>query len=209
MTDQFLAGITKRVVFFENRLKDLTSKLSTLKTFTIFEKCHLIDQNEINDVQESNFKFESFRHNRRSREDEFNKLLQCLIIRGLDLHRHYERICPRGNSARREDSPVQALHFYNDFLVVHPYNLKNMSGRHRSYHQSKRNALQESMRMSGFLTEQDRSRFSGYTGRGYRPNPLGGNRPKGPGGWSIAEARPDESELNHIFLINKRNLVIV
>lgn len=77
LCDEYLSGITKRVVFFEKRFK-LSAHLTGLKSFTINEKCHLIDQNEINAVTEINFKFESFKNNRRSREEEYNKLLQCL-----------------------------------------------------------------------------------------------------------------------------------
>lgn len=77
ITDQYLSGITKRVVFFENRYK-LSETITNLKAFTINEKCHLIDQNEMSTIEDHNFRFESFRQNRRSRLDEYNKLLQCL-----------------------------------------------------------------------------------------------------------------------------------
>ena len=76
-TDELLAGITKRVVFNENRFK-ISETLTSLKSFMINEKCHLIDQNELNNMDDQNFKFANFKQNRRSKEEEYNKLLQCL-----------------------------------------------------------------------------------------------------------------------------------
>ena len=38
----------------------------------------------------------------------------------------------------KSDTPAHSLQFYNDILVVHPYNLKNTTGRHRSYAENKR-----------------------------------------------------------------------
>ena len=57
----------------------------------------------------------------------------------MDLHRHYERLMQRPPEKTNDTSADQNLQFYNDFLVVHPYNLKNMSGKHRSYIENKRN----------------------------------------------------------------------
>jgi hypothetical protein len=77
LTDDILEGITKRVVFNENRIK-VSETLSQLKAFMINEKCHLINENDFNTVDEHNLKFTHFKQNRRSKEEEYNKLLQCL-----------------------------------------------------------------------------------------------------------------------------------
>ena len=77
LTEKYLSGITKRVVFFEGKCK-VSETLADLKQFDVGEKCHLIDQNEINGMSDANIKFESFKRNRRTREEEYNKLLQCL-----------------------------------------------------------------------------------------------------------------------------------
>lgn len=77
LTNEYLSGITKRVVFFEGKYK-MSETLNDLKQFDVNEKCHLIDQNEINNMSEDNIRFESFKKNRRTREEEYNKLLHCL-----------------------------------------------------------------------------------------------------------------------------------
>ena len=77
LTNEYLSGITKRVVFFEGKYK-MSETMKDLKQFDVHEKCHLIDQNEINNMSDDNLRFESFKNNRRTREEEYNKLLQCL-----------------------------------------------------------------------------------------------------------------------------------
>jgi hypothetical protein len=47
-----------------------------------------------------------------------------LVIRGLELHRHYERLLPKNMENSVNESSEIKSQLYNDFLVVHPYNLK-------------------------------------------------------------------------------------
>ena len=118
------------------------------------------------------------------------------------------------NIEKLDNTPSQTLQFYNDFLVVHPYNLKNMSGRHRTFTENKRN-IHDNLQLNMYMTEQERKQFNSdghvpSNRKSYRTNPLGGARHifgGGGGGATVGEMKPDEFELNHIFLINKRKNV--
>lgn len=124
-----------------------------------------------------------------------------IVIRGLDLHKHYERLMP--SNLDKGDTPAHSLQFYNDILVVHPYNLK-ASSKHRSYAENKRNVY-NNLQMSMYMTDQERTQFnqdgSMPNRRPYRTQPLGaGSRTVQK---NQTEAQINELELNHIFLINK------
>lgn len=123
----------------------------------------------------------------------------------MDLHRHYERLMHKP-AEKTNETPAQNLQFYNDFLVVHPYNLKNMSGKHRSYIENKR-SIYSNLQMSMYMTEQERELFNNEVKipnrKPYKTNPLGG--PRHANNKNNHEAKINDLELNHLFLINKCN----
>ena len=44
------------------------------------------------------------------------------VIRGLDLHKHYEKLLPQSSAIKQES--FVPIPYFNDFLVVHSYNTK-------------------------------------------------------------------------------------
>ncbi|CAF0708647.1 unnamed protein product [Brachionus calyciflorus] len=126
---EILEGITKRVIIADTQNMKKLSNQEFFRRYNTMEmdsdeKGHFIEPPDLKSNND-NFKFRRMIQNKKTTEYEYNQLLECLIIRGLDLHNHYEKLLPKSLSSKAES--FIPIPFFKDFLVVHPYNSKTSS----------------------------------------------------------------------------------
>lgn len=129
------------------------------------------------------------------------------MIRGLDLHKHYERLLPSG-IFRPTNETFVPIPYFNDFLVVHPYNIKNGT-KQVSYTEAKKQLYANFVPTMQQLPEVDPIKINTEV----FPNSANAypiRRATRTNSWrssNLTEAKINDFDLNHIFLLNKCKLI--
>ena len=126
------------------------------------------------------------------------------------MHKHYERLLPTSLYRPASESFVPYPYF-NDFLIVHPYNLKNANGKQISYAEAKKalySSLSANMQQ---ISEPDSLKIGSESYPG-SANAYPIRRATRTNSWRSSnynEAKINDFDLNHIFLLNKRQYINV
>lgn len=122
-----------------------------------------------------------------------------LVIRGLDLHKHYEKLLPQ-SSFIKEESFVP-IPYFRDFLVVHSYNTK-LSLRQNTY--LERNSSKAAITPANSNFESLATNASETIANNIYPIRKIHNRNlRKQNNFGRNTAKISDLELNHLFLINK------
>ena len=124
------------------------------------------------------------------------------------MHKHYEKLLP--NSIYRSNTENFVPYpYFNDFLIVHPYNLKNGNNKQQSYAEAKKalySSFTTSTPQAQTLPDVDSVKISSeYYSNSANAYPI--RRATRANSWRSTnnnEAKITDFDLNHIFLLNKR-----
>ena len=122
------------------------------------------------------------------------------------MHKHYERLLP-ASLYRSNTETFVPYPYFNDFLIVHPYNLRNGT-KQISYVEAKKALYSHlsAMQKMPAVQEEDPLKITSecYT---VSANAYPIRRATRTNSWrssNLNEAKISDFDLNHIFLLNKR-----
>lgn len=117
------------------------------------------------------------------------------VIRGLELHKHYEKLLPQSSTIKEES--FVPISYFNDFLVVHSYNAK-MSRQNTFIEQnsSKTPMTPANSNFEPFVNEP-------LPNKSYPVRKLNNRNLRRQQSLSRIATKVNHQELNHLLLINK------